>query len=126
MSTFRAVKADKPDRLSVTYLVHGVEIDDARDQVSAAIGLELEQRRSSFVGRYFRYRDDDVEFQVKLNWFDDGELVHPDVPEGVFINYTCLPPDPFQVQLDELPFLERYRAVVWGRKDGESFRREVD
>ena len=111
MSTFQTEPAKREPRWAHRYVVHGLSVEEAARKVAAATGLDLEDRHSSFVGWYFRYRDRDalLELSVKLNPLEDGELVNPGMPEGVLLYYSSPVEDQFAAEFAAIPEIELLR-----------------
>lgn len=96
------------------YLIRNVSLAEAAREVSALLGVEFQARESSYVGEYFRWRERSevgtTEVDLKLNWFEDGELVHLDMPEGPFVSISAPTDYLFQDRLSGHPNYELYRT----------------
>lgn len=104
---------------STRYLVHNLTLDQAADELTRLLGVDFHERQSSYVGRYYAWWDSDtkVDIDIKLNWIDEegGELVHPDLPEGLFLAISTPEENPYHDILDGNPNYELYGTKEFGR-----------
>jgi hypothetical protein len=95
-----------------TYQVVRSSQDEVKNALSTLLNLSFNERQSSYVGRYFKVVHEGTEIAIKLNWLDDGELVVPRLPEGLFVYVTGKDEQHlFRDRLETLPDLVLLESV---------------
>ncbi len=103
---------------STRYRIHNLTLDQVADELTSLLGIDFHERQSSYLGRYYAWWDSEgkVDIDIKLNRIDeeDGELVHPDLPEGPFLAISSPEKNRYREILDGNPNYEHYRTKEFG------------
>lgn len=70
------------------YQVTRLSRDEIAQKLSSLLEISFTRRDSWSVGWYFKTLKDRSEILITANWFDKGELVCPELPEGVFVTIS--------------------------------------
>lgn len=82
-------------------------LERATAMVARALSVAFEPRHSVLDGDYFRAVSDDPVIEIRMNYAESDELVHPDVPEGVFVTVEGQADSPLRATLADLRYLTR-------------------
>lgn len=89
---------------SDTYIT-ALDLERLAAMLARALGVTFEGHHSVIDGDYFRALCDDPVVEIRMNYAEDGEVVHPELPEGVFVTVEGTPGTPMREILAGLRYL---------------------
>ncbi len=96
---------------SETYTT-ALDLERVAAMLARALGVTFEGHHSVIDGEYFRALSDDPVVEIRMNYAEDGEVVHPELPEGVFVTVEGTPGTPMRETLAGLRYLTSARLVA--------------
>ncbi|MEZ5409471.1 MAG: hypothetical protein R2761_15690 [Acidimicrobiales bacterium] len=89
---------------SETYIT-ALDLERLAAMLARALGVTFEGHHSVIDGAYFRALSEDPVIELRMNYAEDGEVVHPELPEGVFVTVEGTPGTPLRETLAGLRYL---------------------
>jgi len=93
---------------SETYTT-ALDLERLAAMLARALGVTFQGQHSVIDGEYFRALSDDPVIELRMNYAEDGEVVHPELPEGVFVTVEGTPGTPMRETLAGLRYLSPAR-----------------
>ncbi len=94
---------------SETYTT-ALDLERLAAMLARALGVTFEGHHSVIDGDYFRALSDDPVVEIRMNYAEDGEVVHPELPEGVFVTVEGTPGTAMRQTLAGLRYLTPARS----------------
>lgn len=83
------------------------------DQLTQHLAVQFTERDSYYLGIYYGAKDRNFELKVKQNFFEGDELVHPDIPDSVFIEIEGTGETEIRSRLGAEPNLTLFTSEEW-------------
>lgn len=91
-----------------------LDLERLAAMLARALGVTFEGRHSVIDGGYFRALCDDPAIELRMNYAENDDVVHPELPEGVFVIVDGAADSPMRAVLAGLRYLAPAPGVELG------------